>query len=63
MWLYKHIMLHIQHKNVFPVQQLGALNFIIFFNETFPITKHLELFPQPSMMHLQHEEDGMNVQY
>lgn len=58
----------IQHRvgipDLVPVQQLSALSFTISLIRPSQIkNNHLELFSQLSTMHLQQEEDGMNLQY
>lgn len=49
MWLYEHIMLHIQHRvrilDLFPVQQPSALNFITSLIRPSEINNLLESFP------------------
>lgn len=63
-WLCEH-MLHLQHRvkipDLFPVQQLNSLNLISLIRLPQKKKNHLELFPQLSTMHLEQEEDGMNL--
>lgn len=63
-----HITLHTQHRvstpDLFPVQQLGALNFIIYLIRLSEIKKKKKSFgalSQLSTIHLQQEENGMDL--
>lgn len=62
-----HITLHTQHRvsipDLFPVQQLSALNFIIYLIRLSEIKKKKSFgaLSQLSTMHLQQEENGMNL--
>lgn len=65
MWLYEHVMLHIQHRvrtGLFPVPLCAVIS-LIRPSQIRKKQQSLRLFPQLSTMQLQQEEEGMNLQY